>query len=351
MNAESYVRAMPKVELGASLEGLVRKEAWLSIAEQNEIPDTDKQFGQWAGLLENPDYRQLDNLVQALLDWLQYPEDLTRLVYDAGVALANQNVKYAEIHLNPSLLMLPGMAFDEFMSAIDDGRGRAERGWDIRMAWVLTVSRDQPRRADDTLRWIASPTGKKSSIVAYGLVGQEDIHPAGQFERAFAAAQKKDIPTIAQAGGVLGGEGVLDVLQQLNPSRIIDGWGAAESPDVQQLLREHDVPIVASMARALCHNWTGSYSSYPLQHLFDENIKVVLSASHPTFYKASLSDEYLAATEHCGLAVDDMDEIALNAIRYSYLPDEDKSALIADFAATYKQLRAKHIDSPTLGAQ
>jgi adenosine deaminase len=205
------------------------------------------------------------------------------------------------------------------------------------------VPRSQPRQADEVLRWTTSVTGKRGGIVAFGLIGHEDAQPVGQFERPFNAAQKKDIPRVVQAGNVQGAEGVLEALQQLNASRIVDGWGVADAPDAIKTLDEHNVPLVVSMAKALCHGWVKDYKAYPLQHLYDQNIKLVISADMPNLYKTELSDEYLAAVEHCQLSLEELDELAINALQCSYLPEEDKVAMIADFKKAYTQLRAEHL--------
>ena len=345
MSIENYIRAMPKAELNVHLEGAVRNETWMMIAEQNEIPAESKEYSRWAQLLDNPNYAQLEELIQTVTGWLRYPEDLTRLVYDLGVSLSKQNVKYAEVSVNLALLMQAGLTFDEFLNALNDGRDRAERGWGIRISWILTVPRNQPRRADEILRWATSVAGRRGGVVAFGLIGHEDVQPVGQFERAFNAAQKKDIPRVVQAGDVRGADGVLEALQQLNASRIVDGWGVADAPDALKLFDERDIPLVVSMGRALCHDLVKEYSAYPIQRLYDENVKLVISADLPNLYKTELSDEYLAAVEHCNLSLEALEELALNALKFSYLPDEDKATMIAEFEATYTRLRAEHIST------
>lgn len=343
MSIDEFVRAMPKVEINVYLEGAVRKETWMLIADQNEIPVESKEYDHWIDLLDNPDYSQLDELVQTLASWLRYPEDITRLVYDLGVSLSKQNVKYAEVSVNVALLMQAGLSFEEFLSALNDGRDRAERGWGIRIRWILTVPRNQPRRADEILRWATSATGRKGGVVGFGLVGHDDAQPIGQFERAFNAAQKKDLPSVIQAGDKLGAEGVLEALQHLNPSRVVDGWGVADAPDALKVFDEQGIPLVISMGKSLCHDWVKEYSAYPLQHLYDENVKLVISADMPSIYKTALSDEYLAIVDHCKMSLEELEELALNALQYSYLPDEDKAAMSTEFQSAFTQLRAQHI--------
>src|SRR5215813_9274097 len=101
MSIESFIRAMPKIELDLQFEGALQRDTLLTIAEENDIPSSLKHFDQWVALLDRPDYAHLDQLMLTVSQWIQQPEDLTRLVYDLGVSLAKQNIRYAEVALNP----------------------------------------------------------------------------------------------------------------------------------------------------------------------------------------------------------------------------------------------------------
>jgi adenosine deaminase len=47
--------------------------------------------------------------------------------------------------------------------------------------------------------------------------------------------------------------------------------------------------------------------------------------------------------EHCGFSVDELEELALNAVRYSLLPADEKQALLKTFEQEYAELRVAHI--------
>jgi len=342
MSVEHFVQAMPKVELNLQFEGALQKDALLLIAEQNDIPESLKHYAQWVKNFDRPDYQRLDELIQTVGKWILQPEDLTRLVYDLGVSLAKQNVRYAEITIDPILYTENGMTFEQFLNAINDGRNRVARGWHVKMAWFLAVPRDQPRRADDVVRWASSVTAKKSDVVGIALTGREDAQPSAQFERAFKTAQKKAVPCIVQAGDRLQAEGILDAIQVLQPVRILDGWGTADAPDVMNLLRENSITLDLSLARALCMGWVERYGDYPLRHLYDENLQLTISTGMPTFFKTTLSDEYLAVVEHCGFSIGELEAFALQAIGSSLLSDEEKATLTGEFKAEYEKLRTEY---------
>jgi adenosine deaminase len=345
MSTESFIRAMPKVELNIHLEGSMRKETLLTIAEQNDIQENFKHFKQWIMLLDKPDYARLDEIATLTSSWLQQPDDITRVVYELGVTLAKQNIRYAEVGINPLLYMEQGLTFEQLLAAINDGRSRVERGWHVRLNWILNIPRDQPRKADDVLRWVTSAAAKKGGVVGFGLTGRENSQPAAQFERPFKTAQKKAIPRIAYAGEMLGAEGILEVINQLEPDRIVEAWGTVDAPDVIQLLTERHISIDVCMARALCTGRVESYAKYPLRELYDDGITLTVNSGMPALYKTSLVDEYLAVIEHCDFSLEELEELALNAVRSSLLPDEEKQTMMAEFTAEYAQLRAEHIDT------
>jgi len=342
MSLESFVQAMPKVELHVHLEGAMQKERLLIIAEQNEIADGLKHFDQWVALLDDPDYARLYEIVATTIQWLQHPDDLTHVTYELGVWLARQNVRYAEIHVNPIHFTERGWSFEQYLAALNDGRSRAERGWGIQMRWVMTIARDQPRHADEIVRWAS---GQNNGIVGIDLGGPESAQPIGQFERAIKTAVKKQIPYSIHAGEAGGAESVLEALQQMEPTLLIDGWGVAESPEAQNILIEKSIPLNICLKRAVCHGWIEAYADYPLRVLLDRGISVLLSSDMPWYYQTTLTDEYLAAVQHAGLQVEELEQVALNAVQSSRMPEEDKAAMIEAFKDEYAQLRADHLEN------
>lgn len=339
MDMQEFIRAMPKVDLNIRLEGAFQRETLLTIAEENDIPGSVKKYKNWVALLNKPDYNRLDELIRTVSGWLRYPDNLARLVYDIGIYCHQQNIRYAEVSVNPFIHMLEGQSFEQFLAALNDGRDRVERGWGVKMNWLLTVPRSEPRHADDTSRSAASAAGRKGGVVGFGVLGREKSQPVGQFERSFNTAHKKDVMTFIQAGDTYGAEGILEAFEHLSPTRLIGGWGAVDAPDVLEMLSQQEIPLVVSMAEALSLGWADNYASYPLRRLYDENVKVVLSADMPTFYNTTLTDEYLAAVEHADLNLDALQEIALNALQYSQLEEDEKLLMIADFLTEYERLR------------
>lgn len=347
MSIESFIHEMPKVELNIRLEGALQEDRLLVIAEQNEIEETLKGFQNWVDLIKKPDYTRIDAIIETITSWLQQPEDVAHVVYELGVTLAKQNVRYAEVSLNPALFTDNGFTFETLLAALNDGRDRAERGWGIRMGWILCISRDNPRSADEIARWASSAASRKGGIVGLGLVGNEDAQPIGQFERAFHTAQKKDVPRLPTAGGLLGADGILQVIEHLSPNRIADGWGVLESADAMDALLEKQIPLNIFMTRALRAGQIETYADYPLRKLIDDEVVLTLGTGMPALFKTSIEEEYLAAAQHCGLSLEELQTLALNAIHMSCLPANEKQGMADEFIEAYAALSAESVTDTT----
>jgi len=344
MDIARFIKEMPKVELNARLEGYYRKDVLMLIAEENEIAADMKHFATYADNWGAPDFAKLDEHVRGYMEWLKHPDDLTRLVYDVGVALSRENVKYAEVSINTVLHKLDSMSFDDFMTALNDGRDRVQRAWGLTINWIMTVPRDVPRSADDALRWAVSVTGRKANIVAFGISGSEAAQPAGQFQRAFDTAAKKEIPVVVQAGDTDGAEGVKAVLD-LGADRLVDGWGVSEDPDTLTQLVTSDAALLVCPGRAVKLGWVDELADYPLQQLQDAGVPMVLSAEMPAFYGQGLNESYLAIADVFNLDIDALQQLVMQGVDHSYLPEDEKKQLTADFIAAFEQLREDMLSS------
>ncbi len=343
MTLESLIEALPKVDLGLQFEGAIPKQTLLMIAEQNEFAAV-KGFANQAKALDAPDYHKLHDLLNTVTQWIRHPDDLSRAVYDVGVSLAKQNVRYAEISISPITYMANGWTFEQFAEALNDGRDRAQRGWKVRLAWVLAIPREEPRRSDEITRWAMSATGRKNGVVALGLVGREDLQPVGQFERAFRSAEKKEFPRVAQAGGSkLGLNGLVEAVRVLKPDRLLCGETLPAAAELIAALQETGAVLDVVPKQALLFGQIHNYADYPLRGLLEAGVPVTISSRMPALFRTTLNKEYLALVEQGILTLDELEAIALNAVRHSLLPTEERSAMLAEFEARYAELRAEHL--------
>ena len=345
MTFRNFIEALPKVDLNLHLTGSLRKESLLLIANQNGVPNEMDDYGRWVELLDNPDPARIDQMANVFGSWIMYPEDIALAVYDIGVALSKQNVQYAEVAVVPSNFVGSAqMNFDTFLDALNDGRDRALRAWNVDMSWVLCVPRDNPRASDDVARWASGSAARNGNVVAFGLSGAEELQPVGQFRRAFATASKKNLYTVADAGESLGADGISETLTELQPSRLLNSWRVAEDESVLSQVVDSGIPLVVSISRSLATGQTKTAPHTHLSNLLESKVDVVLSCDQPSLYQQTLIDEYVMAhEEECGIATATVVMLARRAIALSRMDYERKENMLRNFDFELKTARAQFL--------
>lgn len=340
MTMKDFLQAAPKAELGVRLEGAMNPATLQVIANQNDIPQTTRHFRELMAQIQKPELKRADELARVASTWISTPLELARIAYDAATSLWKSGVHYAEITVNPGLYDGMGLRLDDLFAALNDGRDRAQRAWGIRVQWLLAVPRDEPRRADDAVRYVSSVSGQKAAVVGLALLGNEEAQPVGQFERAFRSAEKHGVARVVQTNGAGGAEGLTATLDALHPNRLIDGWDAWASSDLLGRLAGESVGVLAGVARGLKYGRLAQAADYPLRALLDAGVPVTLSVDAPSHLGTTLTDAYLAVLEGGSVDIEDVAALLLNGVRMSFLSEADKLAVEAQFVAALDAAKA-----------
>ncbi len=123
-------RAVPKVLLHDHLDGGLRVDTVLELAEQSgwRLPHTDPdQLQAWftAGAATK-DLLQYLATFEHTLAVMQTEEHIERVAYECAVDLADDGVVYAEVRFAPELHQQHGLTLDAVVTAVTSGFRRAE---------------------------------------------------------------------------------------------------------------------------------------------------------------------------------------------------------------------------------
>src|SRR5947209_19082503 len=142
---KAYLQAVPKAELHVHLEGSIRPETLLTLAQRNdvELPATNmEELRQWFA------YRDFNHFVEiffAVSRCLKTAEDYELIAYEFGAEMARQNVRYAEVTFSASTHRYSlGVPHDIYFSGLNKGRERAKAEFGVEMRWVFDIVRDIP---------------------------------------------------------------------------------------------------------------------------------------------------------------------------------------------------------------
>jgi len=325
---ESFIRAMPKVELHVHLEGSIRPETLLDLAERNSV---DLPVRSIAELHDWYAFRDFDHFVEVYLAaaaCIRTPADVERIALDFLEGQAAQNVLHSEVTYTASTQrMLGGIPLDDQLAAINRARAAAEREHGVTMS--LTI--DYPRHLDPdefvgVARWAVDRMS--DGITALGLGGPEVGFPPGLFRAAFEVAREAGLPSVPHAGETEGPESIRGALRHLNAVRIGHGVRCLEDPELVAELRDRQIPLEVCPTSNVCLKVAPSFAEHPLPRLLDAGLYVTLNSDDPPMFGTTLTDEYLKTAGAFGLDFGDVRGMVMRAASATLLPAAGKANLM-----------------------
>ena len=340
MNLVDFVREMPKVELHVHLEGSIRPEILLTLADRNGVALPAKDV---AGVKEFYRFTDFDHFIRvyfAISDCLRTLDDYVLIARDFGAEMARQNIRYAEVTFTPHTNVTnTGLPFEDILAALNEGRSQAEQEFGVRFQWVLDIVRDYPDSRHQVAQWAASALD--DGVVGFGLGGTERGHPPEWFSDAFSVAREAGLHSVPHAGEVAGPESVWGAIRALGAERIGHGVRSVEDPALIDYLREHQIPLEVSPTSNICLGVYASLDEHPIRWLWDHGLYVTVNSDDPPMFNTDLIGEYEALTEHLGFEAADLEQLNLNALEASFLPDGDKAELRQALQSEFAALRAQ----------
>jgi adenosine deaminase len=338
VDLHAFARQMPKVELHVHLEGSIRPNTLLQLAERNgfDLPAQDVE-----GLQDFYRFRDFAHFIEVYVTitrCLQTPDDYRLIAYEFGADCARQNVRYAEvtfsIFTNVTYANLPWQAIVEGLNA---GRAQARSEFGVDWRWVFDIVRDVPQTQEQVVE--IAIAARDQGVVALGLGGSEKGFPPEMFVKSFEQAHQAGLHSVPHAGEIAGPESIWNALKLLHAERIGHGVRCVEDPAMVDYLREHQIPLEVCPTSNICLGVFISYEAHPLRRLWDEGLFITVNSDDPPLFNTDLNHEYEVLIDHLGFTADELERTCLNALRASFLPQTEKSQLEVEFCAEFARLR------------
>jgi adenosine deaminase len=344
MSLAEFVWAMPKVELHVHLEGTIQPGTLLDLARKHGVTlpaTTPEEVAAWYT------FRDFDRFIEIFVTGchcLRDAEDFTRLAYEYGRSMAQQNIRYAEVTWTPYThigenVPWPHLSWEQLLAAINAGREQARREWGVEMRWIPDIVRAHLHTAEQVVDWLISDSAQAGGVVALGLGGPEIGFPPEPFATAYQRAVAAGLHSNPHAGETVGPSSVWGAIHTLKAERLGHGVRAIEDPVLVAYLAAQRIPLEVNPTSNLCLGVYPAYQAHPLKRLIEAGVMVTINSDDPALFNTTLNDEYLHAVQDCGLSVDQLVQAGLNAVRASYLPVHEKEALLDTFQAEYSRLR------------
>jgi len=322
-----FIRSIPKTEIHVHLEAMATAETVWRLIERHKLSipgiatrrDLERRFK----------VRSLDEFVDLFISVIQNSfrsaEDLVLVLGDAREYLRRNNIRYAEIFLAPSKLLMNGISFEAMMASLDDASDRMEHEDAIDVRFIVDVSRsfgvDNARRnLELTLKHRAR------SVIGIGLGGAEATGPARDYAEVFARAADHGLQVVAHAGEDTGPESIWDAIRFLKVSRIGHGVSAIQDEALMTYLAEHRIPLeVCPTSNLFTRKYVSRLADHPIRPFFDRGLQVTVNTDDPMIFAVELVDEYMNLLDEGLFKVDEVMTLIRNGLFATFMPAADKA--------------------------
>jgi len=326
----------PKAELHCHLDGSVRPQTLLDLAAEqgrHSFLPSDSAEGLEKALLQIDD----STTVEAYLSWFEYtigvlqsPPALRRAAYELAIDADQENVKYLEIRYSPVLHTADGLTLEQVSDAVLSGLESAERDTGIRTAVIICGLRDRLESTSLRLAELAVDYFGRG-VVGFDLAGGEAGNPPKHHLAAFYFAKNHLMNLTVHAGESWGPDSISQALFRCGAHRIGHGTTLSEDPNLMRYFVDHQIPLEICPTSNVQTNVVEGFEQHPLVTYVEAGVPVTISTDNRLFSRTSVTEELWRVHTLCGVGEEDLRQIALNSFVHSFLPWEEKWALVDNF--------------------
>ncbi len=335
---DSFIEAMPKIELHLHIEGSLEPELMFELARRNNIAIP------FASVEDVRNAYNFTNL-QSFLDIYYQGMNVLRTeqdFYDLTMAYLNRvkadNVVHTEIFFDPQGHTERGVAFETALTgiarALDDGESKLGITSRLIMCFLRHLSEES------AFTTLGQALPYKDRIVGVGLDSSEVGHPPAKFERVFRAARQHGFLLVAHAGEEGPPDYVWQALDLLQVDRIDHGNRSLEDEKLTRRLAETGMALTVCPLSNLKLCNVKDMREHPIGRMLDQGIKATVNSDDPSYFGGYMTDNYKAVTDALSLTEADVLTLALNAIDASFLDGQGKATLkkqLEDFTLEHKK--------------
>lgn len=326
-----FFRQLPKTDLHVHLDGSLRLDTILDLAEQNniELPSRDPaELRKFMNLGEN-----CGSLVEYLkafdvtLRVLQHEEALYRVAYELAEDAANENVRYMEVRYSPMLHTQRGLRLTSVVEAVLAGLRAAHDTLGIESNVILCGIRNiSPESSLEMAELAVAYKGR--GVVGFDLAGAEYDHPAKHHKAAFQLVRDNNINCTIHAGEAYGPESIAQALHVCGAHRIGHGCRLREDGDLLHYINDHRIPLEACPSSNVQTGAVRDLASHPLKLYQSLGLRMTVNTDNRLVTDTTVSKELWLCHTQMGLSLADIKSLVVAGFKSAFLPFHVKQAYL-----------------------
>jgi adenosine deaminase len=320
---------LPLMDLHRHLEGSLRLQTILELAEQHGLP-LPRDLEQLRPAVQvtdpQPDLMAfIHKMERARLAFADL-DACARITYESVEDAARDGLAYLELRFSPFFMAQPhGLDLGGVVEAVADGARRGERDFGVRTHLIGIMSRTFG--VESAARELEALLAHRQQIVALDLAGDEVNWPGALFVEHIQRGRDAGWHITIHAGEAAGPESVWQAVRELGAERLGHAVHAIEDPALVDFLAERRVGVESSLTSNVQTSTVPDYEHHPLRAFLERGVLATINTDDPGTSGITFTHELSVAAPAAGLSQGLIRQAQANALEIAFLSAEEKAAL------------------------
>ena len=327
IDVPGWLKGLPKVELHLHLEGTILPETLLELSKHHDAEPLTPAAAKKLYVYEN--FLGFMASFKEVSSRLRGPDDYELITYNMVRELSAQGVVHAEVYISFGIIYYwKNAEVEPFVEAIERGRVRGEEDFGTTIYWLIDAVRHfGAEEASKVFRKAAELRKQYPSIIGIGIGGDEARGGADLFRESYAEAKAAGLRLTAHAGETIGPESIWSAIN-IGAERIGHALSAQHDPELLEVLATRQIPLELNVTSNIRTGCCADFDLHPIRDYFNAGLMVTINSDDPPMFGSNLLEEYILAYERFGFTLEQLRELAANAVEASFLPPERKLAIL-----------------------
>lgn len=341
------VQAMPKAELHLHLDGCLRPQTALELAQHYGIDAPCTWTDMFDALVADAHPGSQAELLKSFelpLKLMQHRDALARITAELVEDKAADRVQYMEIKWAPAFHCEAGLTVDEVIEIVASAASAAaaQRGVVVRLT-VVALRSSSP--ADTVAVARAAVAHRAAGVTGFDLAGFEAADPDPTVHAAaFEVARAGGLGITLHSGELLDDGALVWRALEVRPDRIAHGASAAADPTLIAELIARNVTLDLCPTSNVQAGTVAEFADHPLVTLLRAGVPVTINTDDTTISDITLSEEWLSCIRELGLTLPELWRCNLHALDAAFLDETTRAVLRAQFEAWAASIPELHAD-------
>lgn len=329
----AFFEKLPKTDLHVHLDGSMRIDTILELAEQDKVDigaETKQQLIKKLG--PGKMHASLNDYLAGFdltLKVMQTEHALYRAAYELAEDNAKENVQYFEVRYSPILHTQKGLPPTVILESVVEGLKDAERDFGIKSGVIVCGIRNISPDVSMQMAELAVAF-KNRGVVGFDLAGAEYNYPARDHLEAFNLILSNNINVTIHAGEAYGPNSIHQALHYCGAHRVGHGTRLKEDGDLLNYVNDHRIPLEICLSSNVQTQAAKTMERHPFKFYLDLGLRVTLNTDNRLVTNTTMTDEYYLAYKNFDLTPQNILDVVINGVKSAFIPFEYKKWFLRD---------------------